>query len=99
MSAYAQESITVADTAIGFTVATVLSTDPATPEQAVFVIETAQIRYRLDGGDPTTSVGLLGNVGDVVTVTGSHDVKNFRAIRTGATSATIQPHYFNKKTV
>lgn len=94
MNSYTQESITVANTAIGFTAATINRGDGNTPARAVFVVETAQIRFRVDGGDPTTTVGLLLDIGDEVTITGEHDIEKFKAIRTGGTSGVIQPHYF-----
>ena len=97
MGAYAQESITVSNTAIGFTGATINPpTLENTPFKAVFAVESANIRFRVDGGDPTASIGLLAKVGAVVTISGEHDVENFKAIRV-TTDATIQPQYFNKK--
>lgn len=95
MNAYDQEKITVADSAIGFTDSLINAGDGVLPATAVFVVETAQLRFRVDGGDPTTTVGILAEVGDFVEITGEHDVEKFRAIRTGATSAVIQPSYFN----
>jgi hypothetical protein len=96
MGAYNQESITVSDTAKSFTAATIDPSDPDSAFKAVFVVEDANIRFRVDGGDPTASVGLLAKVGAVVTITGNHDVRNFKAIRV-TTDATIQPSYFNGK--
>jgi hypothetical protein len=97
MGAYAQETITVSNTAIGFTSAT---TNPPNgrdkPYKAVFVVEGDQIRFRVDGGVPTASIGTPANVGDVITITEQHDVENFKAIRV-TTDATIQPQYFNEK--
>lgn len=93
--AYDTESITVADSAIGFsadTFAPAGKTDK--PDRVVFQVETAQIRFTIDGvTTPTASVGLIGNVGDLITLTGEPDAKAFRAIRTGGTSAVIQPVY------
>lgn len=97
MGAYAQESITVSNVAIGFTSATINPpTIEDTPFRAVFVVEGDEIRFRVDGGDPTASIGLLAKVGATVTISGEHDVENFKAIRV-TTDAIIQPQYFNKK--
>ena len=96
MGAYAQESITISDTAIGFTNAIINPPDPDSPFRAVFVVESGEIRFRVDGGAPTASIGLLAKVGATVTITGEHDIENFKAIRV-TTDATIQPQYFNKK--
>ena len=96
MGSYAQESITVSDTSIGFTPDTINPSDPDSPFKAVFVVEDGDIRFRVDGGDPTSSVGLLAKNGANVTITGNHDVKNFKAIRV-TVDAVIQPSYFNGK--
>ena len=97
MGAYNSESITVSNTAIGFTPATINNGTGVKPLVAVFVVETAQIRFKVDGGDPTTTVGILAEIGDEVTIIGEHDVQAFRAIRTGSTDAIIQPHFFDKR--
>lgn len=96
MSAYATESITVDATAGGkaFTEATLNITDNA-PESAVFVVETAEIRFTLDGTPPTTTVGTLGSIGVPFEITGESNMRKFRAIRTGAVSGVIQPIYFD----
>lgn len=96
MGSYATESITVSNTAIGFTDSIINPADPDSPFRAVFVVEDANIRFRVDGGDPTASIGLLAKIGAVITITGEHDVENFKVIRV-TTDATIQPQYFNKK--
>ena len=57
-------------------------------------MEGDQLRFRVDGGDPSTTVGMLAEVGDIVTIEGEHDIEKFKAIRV-TTDATIQPIYFN----
>ncbi len=53
--------------------------------QTVFcTLETAQIRFTLDGTAPTTSVGHLLEAGQTLTIKNPGDIKNFRAIRTGS---------------
>ena len=94
---YAFENISVTGAAKGFTSAT-LSTGIGSGNQmkeAVFIVESAPFRYRVDGTDPTSSVGTLAQVGDAITIQGQSDMENFSAIRTTATSAIIQPHFFN----
>ena len=93
MGAYASEKITIADSVIGFTAATVENGIINKPYEAFFVVETAAFRYTVDGSTPSTTVGLLASVGDVITISGEHDIKNFKAIRTGGTSAVIQPQF------
>lgn len=92
--AYNTESITVSNTAIGFTSATISPERKTKPYKAVFTVETAAIRFTVDGSTPTSSVGFLAQIGDIVTINGEGDIKNFRAIRTDATDAVIQPIYF-----
>ena len=51
--------------------------------QAVIIVESSTIRYRVDGGIPTTSIGMLANVGDIITLSSSSDIANFQAIAIG----------------
>ena len=94
-NAYDTEAFTVASSVVNFDSAVYDKGDNNRPFKAIFIVETAQIRFTLDGTDPTTTVGLIAEVGDIVTITGEHDIQTFKAIRTGATSATLQPIYFN----
>ena len=84
------ESITVADSAIGGTSATYL-----TATRAEMTLETAQIRIRVDGTDPTSSEGHLVEVGDVIVLTSASQISNFKAIRTGASSGVLKVTYYN----
>lgn len=84
------EQITVATAAIGFSPSLIART----PEHGAAVLsvcrnEAAQIRYRIDGGDPTTTVGSLLEVGDTLYVSGADSITRFKAIRTGATSGQL----------
>ena len=100
LKAYAKETLTVAATAVGFTAATYNAgrsdSAGARLNEAIFIVETAQIRYWMNGDDPTASVGLLGEIGDVITLVGRHDIENFKAIRTGSTSATLSAQFFTE---
>lgn len=88
---FAEEVITVADSSTRLTVSNVLST-PKPREVEVFV-NTAQMRFRADGTDPTSSVGEILNPMDRLTLRSHADMWNFRGIRTGSTSATIHVRY------
>ena len=85
------EALTIDNTSGGVALATT-TTDPAGAPQAVFCqgkLETAQVRY-LDNGDaPTTTVGTLVDVGDVIQMFGHEYIAAARFIRTGAVSGTI----------
>jgi len=61
--------------------------------KATIAVETASIRYRVDGGEPSATVGLLANSGDILSLIGRSEIKFFRAIRTTATSATLTVDY------
>ena len=84
------ESITVADSAIGLTAAKYLDA-----ERAEITLETAQIRFRVDGTDPTSSEGHLVEVGDVITLNSAAQISDFSAIRTGNTSGVLKVTYFH----
>lgn len=83
------EQITVANSSIGIT-ATVLQPNGGNTQPQANVgacrIETAQIRWRVDGVAPTSSVGTLAEIGDVIPLDGADALIRFRMIRTGGTS-------------
>jgi len=86
------ETITVADTAIGFTASKI--TKPNIEVSFAFcVLAGAQIRFWIDGTSPTTTVGQLLEIGQTLTLDKRGDVINFKAIRTGATSGTLSVCY------
>lgn len=85
------ESITVADSAIGLTAAK-LSASPK-PKKIFITIENAQLRYRMDGTDPSATVGHIANPTDIITLEGYSQLNNVKFIRKGATSAVIQVTY------
>lgn len=94
------ESITVAGTAIGFTASKIAPAGTtARAGLATFVVECSSstpcpVRITtVTATPPTSSVGLLLNQGDIVTVYGYDDISAFKAIRTTANSAVIQPQY------
>ena len=90
------ETITVADTAIGFTAAKIAPDviNGSRPVSKVFITnETAEIRFRLDGSDPSSTVGHLMAVGDSIIIDGADKIYRFKAIRTGGTSGTLSVTY------
>ena len=88
---YDYEKITVADTAIGLT-SSKLTTSPQ-PKRVYITIETAPVRYRYDGTDPTDTEGHYMTPGSYLTITGIRNLKNFRAIRTSAISGVFRVSY------
>lgn len=97
VSYIASEQITVAATAIGFTTSKITPNGGPGQAQAVTAIcrlETAEIRYTNDGTTtPTSSVGTLLEIGDVLTVQGHDVLVNFKAIRTGGSSGQLDCTY------
>ena len=84
------ESITVDNTVGGKTCTTA---KVGTSTKAFITVETAQIRFTVDGAAPTTTVGHLANEGDIIELDSAEDIAAFRAIRTGSVSATIHCTY------
>src|SRR3990167_5012301 len=81
----ARETLSVAGTAVGFTAATF---DDST--HALVTVETAEIRYTVDGTAATASVGHLAQPGDVIVLDSMSELSKFSAIRTGGVSASLQ---------
>lgn len=82
------ESVTITDSAISLTSATYL-----TSTKAEMTLETAQIRVRKDGSDPTSSEGHIVDIGDVIVINSAADLATFKAIRTGSTSGVLKITY------
>ena len=82
------ESVTVANSAIGLTAGTY-----GTNIYALITVETAQIRFRIDGTDPTASEGHVLNPGDILRLNSNADIAAFKAIRTGSVSGVIKATY------
>jgi len=83
------ESLTVDNTSGGVALASVATN----ADHARLTLETAQIRFRVDGTAPTSSEGHLLEVGDVLALEGKGELQKFRAIRTGGTSGVLKVTY------
>jgi hypothetical protein len=90
--AFDYESITVSTTAVGLT-ASKFNSYAAYEIKAYMTLETAQIRWRLDGTNPTSSEGHLLEVGTNLTVEGYKNLSQFKAIRTGTTDGVLKVTY------
>lgn len=90
------EVIIVTNTAGGLTTAKyyTAATDKILADYAVCVLETAQIRIRYDGTVPTASVGTPIEVGQSFILDNFDQLRNFKRIRTGATSGNLHVNYF-----
>lgn len=100
LSPFARETVTIDDTAGGVSL-TSATYAPATfgpASRAYISVETAQIRFTYNGTAPTTSLGHILEAGDILIIEGIQHIGNFKAIRTGSTSATIQVTYERYRT-
>ena len=86
---YDHETISATAAAVGFTASKYNPADAAHAQSVLVTIEEEAIRYRYDGGDPTTSVGHGLNPGGFVTVVGKTNIENFRAIAKSGTAKLI----------
>lgn len=85
--------MTVADTAISFTAATL-----ANAKHGFITVEAAAVRFWDDGQTPTTTAGQLASVGDAINYLEEEDMSvaltKFKTIRTGATSGTLYASFY-----
>lgn len=88
--AFDHESVTVAAAAIGLTSGTYLDAI-----YAELTLETAEIRMRVDGGNPSATVGHIVEVGDVITLEGTKQISQFKGYRTGGVSGVLKATYFH----
>lgn len=93
-NAFAHEKLTVVNAVKKFTVATFSSgADGQGHLRAVVSAEGGQMRFRYDGGNPSTTSGHILSHKDDLIVEGSTNVTNFKAIRTGAESGFLSVTY------
>jgi len=92
------EVLTAAGTAVGFSAGKYNPTSGAYAKmyaQAVLVsVEDGDLRFRLDGGSPSSTEGHPMSSGDNVILTGTQAIKQFRAVRAGEASVTLRVTYF-----
>ena len=93
--AMSDEAITVSSTAIGFT-AGKIRIGALTARVAVFSTETNSVRYRVEGDNPTSSVGHLVVAGSHAAVCGLQPMTAFRAIRVSG-DATLYVTYYRRR--
>lgn len=84
------EQVTVDDTAAGIGLTAETYGDAT---NALITVDTADIRYRLDGEAPTSTSGHLVKSGETLTLQSAADIANFKAIRTATTSAVLSVSY------
>lgn len=87
--ATSRQRLTIDNTAGGVTL-----TVPANAIAAIGRLETAQVRFTLDTSAPTTSAGMLLEVGERLYFDGRVELTNFKAIRTGGTSGVLDVEFY-----
>ena len=90
---YDTEEITITNAAGGIGLTAAKLTTATKPKEVFIQCETAQCRYYYDGTAPTSTSGFLLNPYDTVRIKGIVNLTNFRAIRTGGTSAKLTVCY------
>lgn len=100
-TAFARENKTVSTTAVALTEATYAATAElantrVAAKEALVTVEDAPIRFTLDGTTPVdaTNVGHVVSTGGSFTLYGLANIRNFRAVRSGAADAVINVTYF-----
>lgn len=68
-----------------------------TARYAEISVETAPIRFTVDGTPPTITLGHLVSPNDVIRIDSAEDIAAFRAIRATATSGVINVSYQEMK--
>jgi len=61
---------------------------------ALVSAENGDIRFRIDGGLPSASIGHYLTSGDTLVLTGTQAIQQFRGIRCGDTNAVLKVTYF-----
>ena len=82
------ESITVSSTALALT-----ENLSEVASLAFITVESQAVRYRIDGQDPTASVGHVIEAGGNLTLEGPWELDKFRVIRRDASDATLRVTY------
>lgn len=57
---------------------------------AFITVESAAVRFRVDGGDPTAAIGHVLEPGDALTLDNKVQIQAFRAIRRDGIDATLR---------
>jgi hypothetical protein len=61
---------------------------------ALLTLEGGDVRFRLDGGQPSASDGHYFSSGDALVISGTQSLQKFVAIKTGDAGGTLRVTYF-----
>tara|TARA_B100000519_G_C13846699_1_gene252239 strand:- start:73 stop:375 length:303 start_codon:yes stop_codon:yes gene_type:complete len=84
--AFGHQKLTVAASAVGLTV-------PTDVNYAIMSVETGAMRVRVDGTNPTATVGFLVSAGQELKVFGEDQLNNLKMIRDDTDSAVLNIQY------
>lgn len=84
------ESVNVTASAVGLTSTTYRPTNQPQMQSCLGRLETAEVRYRVDGVDPTSAEGMLLEPGDLVPLMTNAEMAAVRFIRTTGLSGTLK---------
>jgi hypothetical protein len=82
------ETLTVSSTALGLTASKISGMSVA-----ILTAETAQMRFWLDGTEPTATQGHVLEAGDMLVLEGASVLAGFKAIRTTGSDGKLQCSY------
>jgi hypothetical protein len=95
VDAFDYEDITVTNaSAVFFDSSKYSPSNAPSAKLAVFSVETADVRYKVNGVDPTTSLGHAGTATRDYAVWGINNIRRFRVIAQTATNATLRVTYY-----
>jgi hypothetical protein len=83
------EKITVGAAAVGIGTSTLQPTSQPDRRYCLIVLETADIRWRVDGTDPSSTTGTPMKADGTITIAGIRNLVRFRAIRSGGSSGVL----------
>ena len=89
----AYEAIAVSTSAIGFTATLIRERSVV---GAFITLETGQVRFRMDGTDPSSTTGHLLEIGQSLTLKSRAAVEKIKFIKTGDTSGALKVTYLNE---
>jgi hypothetical protein len=94
---YEGEKIVVPLTAVGFASENIKDKNNNPALRVEFTVEDFDIRYRMDGKNPTSSEGIIACKDDRVVIEGESNIQKFKVVSLGAGRiATIQPLFFRE---
>ena len=82
------EEIDVLNIALGLTAGTYLDAT-----RAVIALEDGRIRIWVDGSDPTTTVGMIVEIGNIITLRSAAEIAGFKTIWMGAAAKLMVQYY------